>query len=296
MGEGHPEQPARLAAVLKALEGEGLKDLERREAPMGDPDQALLMHPRSYVDETMSLLDQDAHIQVDADTAIGPGSREAVLRSMGSVIAAVDAVMTGELTRAFCAVRPPGHHAEPSRTMGFCLFNNVAIGAAYARQNYGVQRVAVIDFDVHHGNGTQAMFENEPTLFYASTHQMPLYPGSGSRSETGISGNILNVPLPAFAGSEAFRAAYSSQILPALYEFSPELVMISAGFDAHRDDPLAQVNIDEDDFTWITEELVTLAEKSAQGRVVSALEGGYDLDALGRSAAAHVRALAQVTS
>ena len=291
MGEGHPEQPARLAAVIAALDAADLGDLERREAPMGDPGRALLMHPSAYVDRVMGFLNEEERIQIDADTSVGPGSREAVMRALGSVIAAVDAVMTDDIKRAFCAVRPPGHHAEPDRTMGFCLFNNVAIGAAHARDVHGLQRVAVIDFDVHHGNGTQAMFENEPMLFYASTHQMPLYPGSGSAGERGISQNILNVPLPPFAGSEPFRTAYERQILPALYDFGPELVMISAGFDAHRDDPLAQLNLDEDDFAWITRELVALAEETAQGRVVSALEGGYDLDALGRCAAAHVLAL-----
>lgn len=291
MGPGHPEQPDRLTAVLDALDAADLDDLERRDAPIGDPQRALLVHPHAYVERTMAYLNEEDRVQIDADTSVGPGSKEAVLRAMGSVIAAVDAVMTGDITRAFCAVRPPGHHAEPDRTMGFCLFNNVAIGAAYARDAYDIQRVAVVDFDVHHGNGTQAMVENEPMLFYASTHQMPLYPGSGSAGERGVSGNIMNVPLPPFAGSTPFRTAYKDQILPALFAFAPEIVMISAGFDAHRDDPLAQLNLEEDDFAWVTQELVQLAESTAQGRIVSVLEGGYNLDALGRCAVAHVTAL-----
>lgn len=291
MGDGHPEQPARLAAVLTALEGPDFEELERREAPETVRDRLLLMHPAAYVDGLFDAFPAEGRVQIDADTSVSAGSREAALRAAGGVVAAVDAVLTGEAKRAFCAVRPPGHHAEPDRTMGFCLFNNVAIGAAHARDRHGLRRVAVIDFDVHHGNGTQAMFENEPMLFYGSTHQMPLYPGTGHVSETGVADNIVNVPLPPYGGSDEFRAAYRDVVLPKLAEFAPELLIISAGFDAHRDDPLAQENLDEADFEWITEELVKIAEKTAEGRVVSALEGGYDLDALGRSAAAHVRVL-----
>lgn len=291
MGGGHPEQPARLAAVLDALEGPEFAELERREAPETTRDRLLLMHPGSYIDGLFAAFPAAGRVQVDPDTAVNPGSREAALRAAGGVVAAVDAVMKGEAKRAFCAVRPPGHHAEPDRTMGFCLFNNVAIGAAHAREVHGIQRVAVIDFDVHHGNGTQAMFENEPNLFYGSSHQMPLYPGTGQSSETGVAGNIVNAPLPTNAGPEDFRNAYRNVVLPALDAFAPELLIISAGFDAHRDDPLAQVNVDEDDYDWVTRELVQIACKHGDGRVVSALEGGYNLDALGRSAAAHVRAL-----
>ncbi len=291
MGAGHPEQPARLAAVLSALEGPDFAELERREAPETDRGRLLLMHPADYVDGLFAAFPTEGRVQIDADTAVSAGSREAALRAAGGVVAAVDAVMKGEAKRAFCAVRPPGHHAEPDRTMGFCLFNNVAIGAAHARDVYHLHRVAVIDFDVHHGNGTQAMFENEPMFFYGSTHQMPLYPGTGRASETGVAQNIVNVPLPPYAGSKEFRAAYRDVVLPKLADFGPELLIISAGFDAHRDDPLAQENLDEADFEWVTDELVGIAERSAEGRVVSALEGGYDLDALGRSAAAHVRAL-----
>lgn len=291
MGAGHPEQPARLAAVLKALEGPDFGELEAREAPEIDPTRLTLMHPQHYVDTVMAAFPTEGHVHLDADTSVCPGSREAALRAAGGAVAAVDAVMSGEVKRAFCAVRPPGHHAEPDKSMGFCLFNNLAIAAAHARDVHHLHRVAVIDFDVHHGNGTQAMFENDPMLFYASTHQMPLYPGTGRESETGIAENIVNVALPPWSGSEAFRAAFRNTVLPRLDSFGPELVLISAGFDGHRDDPLAQLNLEEDDFAWATRELIAIADKHADGRVVSALEGGYDLDALGRSAAAHVKAL-----
>jgi acetoin utilization deacetylase AcuC-like enzyme len=291
MGEGHPEQPARLAAVLSALEGPDFQELERREAPETTRDRILLMHPPAYVDGLIAAFPTEGRVQIDADTAVSAGSREAAFRAVGGVVAAVDAVMKGEAKHAFCAVRPPGHHAEPDQTMGFCLFNNIAIGAAHARDVYHLQRVAVIDFDVHHGNGTQAMFENEPMFFYGSTHQMPLYPGTGRPSETGIAHNIVNVALPPMGGSQEFRKAFQDVVLPRLDAFGPELLMISAGFDAHRDDPLAQENLDEDDFVWVTQELIKIADKHSEGRVVSALEGGYDLDALGRSAAAHVRVL-----
>jgi acetoin utilization deacetylase AcuC-like enzyme len=219
------------------------------------------------------------------------GSREAALRAAGAVVAAVDEVMSGRLRNAFCAVRPPGHHAEHATAMGFCLFNNVAVGALHAQVVYGLPRVAVIDFDVHHGNGTQDIFFRNPNLFYASTHQSPLYPGTGSVSERGVSGNILNVPLPPGAGGVEFRAAFETLILPTLRVFEPDLILISAGFDAHRADPLAQLRLDEEDFGWATRQICAVAAQSCLGRVVSALEGGYDLDALARSSAAHVRAL-----
>ena len=215
------------------------------------------------------------------------------MRAAGAVVAAVDAVVMGEADNAFCAVRPPGHHAEPGRAMGFCLFNNVAIGALRAREAHGLARVAVVDFDVHHGNGTQACFADDASLFYASTHQFPLYPGTGARSETGV-GNIVNVPLRPMAGSREFRLGASREILPALDAFRPDLLLISAGFDAHRSDPLAQLLLDESDYTWITEQLLEIARQHAGGRVVSTLEGGYDLAALGASAAAHVRVLMSV--
>jgi acetoin utilization deacetylase AcuC-like enzyme len=225
---------------------------------------------------------------------MSPQSGEAALRAAGAVAAAVDAVIAGEADNAFCAVRPPGHHAEPNRAMGFCLFNNVAVGALRARQVHGLARVAVIDFDVHHGNGTQACFWDDGSLFYGSTHQYPLYPGTGSSGETGAAGNIVNVPLPPMSGSQAFRLGMTRTLLPALDAFAPEMVLISAGFDAHRSDPLAQLLLEESDYTWATEQLLEIAGRYAGGRVVSTLEGGYDLVALGASAAAHVRVLMSV--
>jgi acetoin utilization deacetylase AcuC-like enzyme len=221
---------------------------------------------------------------------MSPASGRAALRAAGAVVAAVDAVVAGEADNAFCAVRPPGHHAEPGRAMGFCLFNNAAIGALRAREAHGLERVAVVDFDVHHGNGTQAAFYDNPSLFYASTHQYPLYPGTGAKGETGVD-NIVNVPLRPMAGSVEFRTGFSREILPALDAFRPELIVISAGFDAHKSDPLAQLLLDEADYTWVTEQLLEIADRHAKGRVVSTLEGGYDLAALGASAAAHLRAL-----
>jgi acetoin utilization deacetylase AcuC-like enzyme len=230
------------------------------------------------------------HAAIDADTIVSPGSGEAALRAAGAVIAAVDAVMTGEALNAFCAVRPPGHHAERDRAMGFCLFNNVAVGAYHARAAHGIDRVAAIDFDVHHGNGTQDIFWSDPNLLYASTHQSPLYPGTGARGERGV-GNIFNVPLRAGSGTQEFRAAVEAVILPALESFAPDLVLISAGFDAHSDDPLAGLEFVAADYAWVTRQLVDLARRHCNGRIVSSLEGGYDLKALGESAAAHVGAL-----
>jgi acetoin utilization deacetylase AcuC-like enzyme len=227
---------------------------------------------------------------LDPDTIISPGSGEAALRAAGALVAAVDAVVAGEARNAFCAVRPPGHHAEAARAMGFCLFNNVAVGAEQARKVHGMARVAVVDFDVHHGNGTQHMFEEDADLFYASTHQSPLYPGTGDAEETGV-GNIVNVPLTPMSGSREFRSAMSGIVLPALARFRPDLVMISAGFDAHADDPLASLRFLEADYEWATRQLMAVADEFCGGRVVSTLEGGYDLEALAASAAAHVRAL-----
>jgi acetoin utilization deacetylase AcuC-like enzyme len=233
---------------------------------------------------------RQGHAAIDADTVLSPGSGEAALRAAGAVCAAVDAVMAGEATNAFCAVRPPGHHAEPERAMGFCLFNSVAIGARRAREAHGLERVAVVDFDVHHGNGTQAAFEHDPRVFYGSTHQWPLYPGTGSARERGV-GNIVNAPLRPMSGSAEFRRAFNEFILPALEDFRPDFLLVSAGFDAHRRDPLAQLLLDEGDYGWVTERLLDLAARHCQGRLVSTLEGGYDLDALAASAAAHVAAL-----
>jgi acetoin utilization deacetylase AcuC-like enzyme len=289
-GRHHPESPARLKAVLDGLAGPAFAALERRSAPLAGRDDLARAHARRFVDALLAAIPTEGHGAIDADTIVSPGSGEAALRAAGAVCAAVDAVCAGEARNAFCAVRPPGHHAEGARAMGFCLFNNIAVGAARARAKHGLARVAVVDFDVHHGNGTQAIFETDASLFYGSTHQSPLYPGTGAREERGV-GNIVNAPLRPNAGSAEFRAAMGDIVLPALEAFRPELVMISAGFDAHRADPLAQLNLVEADFAWATERLVELAGRHAEGRVVSSLEGGYDLDALAASAAAHVAAL-----
>jgi len=289
-GHYHPESPARLRAVLEALDRPEFARLDRREAPEAALADIARVHPRGFIERMLAAVPLAGHAGIDADTILSPDSGRAALRAAGAVVAAVDAVVAGEADNAFCAVRPPGHHAEPGRAMGFCLFNNVAIGALRAREAHGLARVAVIDFDVHHGNGTQARFADDASLFYASTHQFPLYPGTGAASETGV-GNIVNVPLPPMAGSRQFRQGVSREILPALDAFRPEMVLISAGFDAHRSDPLAQLLLDESDYTWVTEQLLEIARHHAGGRVVSTLEGGYDLAALAASAAAHIRVL-----
>jgi acetoin utilization deacetylase AcuC-like enzyme len=289
-GRHHPESPARLRAVLAALDDPEFARLERCEAPEATREDLLRVHPRRHVDGILGAVPQTGHIAIDADTVLSPASGEAALRAAGAVVAAVDAVVAKEADNAFCAVRPPGHHAEPQRAMGFCLFNNAAIGALRAREAHGLSRVAVVDFDVHHGNGTQAAFETDGTLFYASTHQYPLYPGTGAASETGV-GNVVNVPLRPMAGSSQFRLGVTQRILPALDAFRPELMIVSAGFDAHRSDPLAQLMLEEADYTWVTEKLLEIADRHAAGRLVATLEGGYDLSALAASAAAHIRVL-----
>jgi acetoin utilization deacetylase AcuC-like enzyme len=292
-GRHHPEGPARLHAVLDALADPEFVDLQRREAPEAAIEDLVRVHPRPHVERLLRAVPKSGHIAIDADTILSPASGAAALRAAGAVVAAVDAVVAREADNAFCAVRPPGHHAEPDRAMGFCLFNNIAVGALRARAIHKLHRIAVVDFDVHHGNGTQAAFETDDGLFYASTHQSPLYPGTGAASETGV-GNIVNAPLRPMSGSSEFRAAMRDRILPALDAFRPELVLISAGFDAHKSDPLAQLLLDEEDYTWITERLIEIAHRHAGGRLVSALEGGYDLPALGASVAAHVRVLMSV--
>ena len=289
-GRHHPESPARLRAVLEALDDPEFARLVRCEAPEAAREDLLRVHPRRHVDGILGAVPKTGHIAIDADTVLSPASGEAALRAAGAVTAAVDAVVANEADNAFCAVRPPGHHAEPQRAMGFCLFNNAAIGALRAREVHGLARVAVVDFDVHHGNGTQTAFEADATLFYASTHQYPLYPGTGAASETGV-GNVVNVPLRPMAGSNQFRLGVTQRILPALDAFRPELVIVSAGFDAHRSDPLAQLMLEEVDYTWVTEKLLEIADRHAAGRLVATLEGGYDLAALAASAAAHVRVL-----
>jgi acetoin utilization deacetylase AcuC-like enzyme len=292
-GRHHPESPARLRAVLDALADPEFACLERREAPEAALEDLLRVHSRPHVERLLHAVPKSGHVGIDADTILSPASGAAALHAAGAVVAAVDAVVAREADNAFCAVRPPGHHAEPARAMGFCLLNNIAVGALRARAVHELRRLAVIDFDVHHGNGTQAAFEADNGLFYASTHQSPLYPGTGSASETGV-GNIVNVPLRPMSGSSQFRAAMTERILPALDAFRPELVLISAGFDAHRSDPLAQLMLDEEDYIWITEKLVEIAHRHAGGRLVSALEGGYDLPSLAASAAAHIRTLMSV--
>jgi acetoin utilization deacetylase AcuC-like enzyme len=286
----HPERPARLKAILAALDGPEFAGLKRMEAPQATVDQIARVHARPYIDRVLRSVPRVGLVGLDADTVMSPGSGEAALRAAGAAVAAVDVVMAGESNNAFCAVRPPGHHAEAGQAMGFCLFNNVAVAAEQARAVHGLKRVAAVDFDVHHGNGTQHMFESDPNLFYGSTHQWPLYPGTGAAHETGV-GNICNVPLAPMSGGREFRAAFDEVILPALRRFQPELLLISAGFDAHEDDPLASLRLHEADYAWVTEALLEFANEHCGGRVVSTLEGGYDLDALAASAAAHVRAL-----
>jgi acetoin utilization deacetylase AcuC-like enzyme len=294
-GQYHPESPARLRAVLEALGGPDFARLDRREAPEAALDDIARVHPRRFVEAMLRAVPAQGHVGIDADTILSPASGRAALRAAGAVVAAVDAVFAGEADNAFCAVRPPGHHAEPRRAMGFCLFNNAAIGALRARQAHGFDRVAVVDFDVHHGNGTQAAFWSDKNLFYGSTHQMPLFPGTGAASETGL-GNIVNAPLAPGDGGEQFRAAFLGRILPALDAFAPDMLLVSAGFDAHKADPLAQLQLVEADFAWVTEQLLEAAAKHCGGKLVSTVEGGYDLDALGRSTAIHVQTLMQAAS
>ena len=291
-GPYHPECSERLRAVIDALEAEAFAPLWREEAPRATVEQLSRVHPQKFVEAVIAIRPEPGEtVALDGDTIMSEGSAEAALRAAGGAVRGVDAVMEGSARAAFVAVRPPGHHAEPGRAMGFCLFNNVAVAALHARAQWGVQRVAVVDFDVHHGNGTQAMFAADPDLFYASSHQSPCYPGTGDVWERGVANNVINAPLRPRDGSAAFRAAWSEQILPELDRFAPGLLIISAGFDAHKADPLAQLRLETEDYAWITDELLAIAERHCGGRVVSVLEGGYDLDALAASAAVHVRAL-----
>jgi len=293
--DGHPEHPGRLRAVLAALDAPEFSGLVREAAPRATREDLLRVHSATHViailDQYAKVASEKGRVRIDADTGMSAGSSEAALHAAGAVICAVDKVVGGRVRNAFCAVRPPGHHAERERAMGFCLFNNVAVGAAYAREKHGIGRIAVIDFDVHHGNGTQDIFFDDAETLYVSAHQSPLYPGTGFPNETGKAHNILNVPLPAGADGEHLRAAMTGKILPALDSFRPEILFISAGFDAHRSDPLAALQFDEADYAWATTQLCGVAARHAGSRIVSSLEGGYDLDALARSAASHVRAL-----
>jgi acetoin utilization deacetylase AcuC-like enzyme len=291
-GPHHPERPDRLRAVLAALDDEAFAGLKRAEAPAATLEQLLRVHPENYVQAMIGAKPAPGeYAMIDGDTIMSSGSIDAALRAAGAVVAGVDAVMGGKADTAFAAVRPPGHHATPDIPGGFCLFNNVAIGARHAQARHGVERVAILDFDVHHGQGTQAVVEPDPSLFYGSTHQYPLYPGTGHARERGIDGNVANVPLRPNSGSVQFRHAWGDTILPQLDRFAPQLVIVSAGFDGHAVDPLAQLNLETEDFAWITRELLAIADRHAKGRLVSALEGGYDLDALADATQAHVREL-----
>ena len=289
-GYGHPERADRLRAIDDALAAPAFKTLKREQAPRAELAAIERLHPEAYVEMIRASIPARDHKFLDIDTVVSPGSWEAALRATGACISAVDRVMAGEADNAFCAVRPPGHHAEPSRAMGFCMFNGVAIAALHARAAHGAKRVAVIDFDVHHGNGTQAAFWSDRDLFYGSTHQMPLFPGTGALDETGV-GNIFNAPLKPGDDGDDFRAAFEARILPALDAFAPDFLLVSAGFDAHARDPLAQLRLVEADFAWVTEKLVEAAGKHCGGKLVSTLEGGYDLEALASSTAVHVEAL-----
>ena len=291
-GPGHPERAARARAVAAALEAPDFAGLERRKPPLAGREALERVHAPEYVDLVLGNLPEQGYVRFDADTVASPGTREAALRAAGAATAAVDALAAGEADTAFCAMRPPGHHAEPARAMGFCFFNSIAVGAAHARAVHGLGRVAIVDFDVHHGNGTQAVFWGEPDVLFASTHQMPLYPGTGAETECGVHGQIVNTPLPPGAGGKAFRERFEERVLPAVEAFRPDLMLVSAGFDAHRADPLAQLELDAADFAWATRRLLAAARRHAGGRLAAVLEGGYDLEALEECVGAHVAALA----
>lgn len=285
---GHPERADRLRSLNIALEHENFRELTRLQAPVGNEDAVLLAHPESHLFSVMRAMPEEGMSQLEADTYAGPESLTAALTAIGGAIAAVDDVFAGRADNAFVAGRPPGHHAERTKAMGFCFFNTVAIAARHAQKAHGAERVAIVDWDVHHGNGTQDIFWDDPSVLFASTHQMPLYPGTGAKSETGTAGTIVNAPLNPHDGSDHFRAAFKERILPAVEAFAPDLILISAGFDAHHRDPLGQINLVGEDFDWATGKLLDLAGKSAKGRVVSLLEGGYDLEGLAESAGLHI--------
>ena len=292
-GAGHPESIARLQAILTELENSQYDKLVRREAPRGSVWDIKRVHDDDYIQSVFASIPDTGHARLDGDTVVSAQSGEAALYAVGAAVAAVDAVIAGEANNAFVAVRPPGHHAERDKAMGFCLFNNAAIAAYHARELDGIERVAVMDFDVHHGNGTQGAFWDDENMLYASTHQSPCYPGTGSERERGAFGNIINAPIPPGGSGEDFRDAFGF-IRPALKDFAPDLLIISAGFDAHANDPLAGLNLVESDFAWITEQLMVIADISAHGRVVSILEGGYDLGSLASSVGVHVKCLMDI--
>jgi acetoin utilization deacetylase AcuC-like enzyme len=288
---GHPERPDRLRAIEQALEAEKFQALQRVEAPMAELETIALCHPMDYIEELRDASPKEGMVRLDADTSMSPGTFEAALRAVGGATLAVDEVLAKKTDNAFVATRPPGHHAETARPMGFCLFDNAAIAARYAQKTHGIARAAIIDFDVHHGNGSQEIFWGDKSVMYCSTHQMPLFPGTGAVIESGDHNTIVNAPLRPGDGGEQFHAAFETRVLPRLREFRPDLVIISAGFDAHMRDPLASINLTEDDFVWATQKIMDVADQCAEGRVVSLLEGGYDLRALGNSVAAHVTTL-----
>jgi acetoin utilization deacetylase AcuC-like enzyme len=296
-GPGHPERPDRMRAIDKVLAHDLFKPLVRVEAPLRDDvEEAIaLAHPVEYIQAIKEARPEPGGepVRLDPDTVLSPKSWEPALRAVGAGLHAVDEVLGGRAQNAFCQVRPCGHHAEQARAMGFCIFNNVAIAGLYARKKYGAERIAVVDFDVHHGNGTQDIYWSDKDLYFASTHQMPLYPGTGAVREAGV-GNIWNAPLRPGDGGEQFREAFESRILPSLRNFGPDVVLISAGFDAHEADPLANLRLTEPDFAWATAQIAEIAHKQAGGRLVSMLEGGYDLAALARSVAVHVKTLMDV--
>ena len=288
---GHPERPERLEAILARLEAPEFSGLRRFEAPLGTDELVLLAHPKSYLDSITAAAPSDGLVSLDPDTQMGPGSLAAAMRAVGAIALAVDLVLGGNVRNAFSAVRPPGHHAEKRKAMGFCLFGTAVVGARHAMAGHGLGRVAIVDFDVHHGNGTQDLVWDDERVFFASTHQMPLYPGSGHPGESGASGNILNIPFEPGLGGKSLISALEARILPAIRRHRPDVIIISAGFDAHRADPLANLNFTEDDFAEATRLLCSVADELCDGRVVSTLEGGYDLDALAASVAAHVSVL-----
>ncbi len=287
---GHPERPERVLAIGRRLAEQPFADLARGPVTAATTDQILFVHEESYFDQIREAVPERGVVPLDPDTFLGPHSLDAALCAAGAACNAVDAVFAGTADNAFCPVRPPGHHASQAHAMGFCIFNNAAIAARQAQRRHGAERVAIVDWDVHHGNGTQDIFWSDPTVLYASTHQSPFYPWTGSAEETGA-GNVVNVPLPGGCGSDAFRAAFRDRILPAVELFSPDLVVVSAGFDAHRLDPLGGLDLDQSDFAWATERLLELADRCCGGRLISLLEGGYDIDGLTESTAAHVAAL-----
>lgn len=287
---GHPERADRIRAIERRLEEERFATLVRERAELGSLDLGYLAHPAAYVDELHAIAPKEGTVAIDPDTTMSPGTWEAVMRGAGAAVQACDEVLSRKVDNAFCASRPPGHHAERVRAMGFCFLNNAAIAARHLQRKHGLGRVAIVDFDVHHGNGTQDIFWEDSSVMYASTHQMPCYPGTGARAERGV-GNIVNCPLRPGEGSEEFLDAFDTAILPALERFAPEFLIISAGFDAHSRDPLAQLNVHERDFGLVTRKLMDVADKHCGGRLVSVLEGGYDLEGLARSVDAHVSAL-----